>query len=334
MGGTGVPPTDPPRPSLGALARVFGLLGVIGFGGPAVHVSLLRRLVVERHRWLGADEFADMFAACNLIPGPSSTELAVFIAYRLGGGRALALAAGLFILPAAALMLALAWAYSRFGADAPVAAALHLVRPLVVGLVAWATVDLGRRLVRRRRLLVLSAAFALIEVAGWIPALLPPGLGLERLQRLPAVAAAFLEIGAISFGSGYVLLPLLRSEFVGGLHWLTDRQLLDAVAFGQVTPGPVFTTATFLGFLFAGVAGALVATAAIFAPGLALVPFLNRIVKLASRHAWVRWFVDAANAAALGLIAGAAVVLGRAAVTDAVTAALAVAAFAVLLRLG
>ena len=341
---------------------MFVKLGVTAFGGPAAHVALMRREVVERRHWVDGARFERMFAACNLIPGPSSTELAIYLGYKRAGWRALLLAGSLFILPAMLLMLVIAWAYRRFGAGHPATGILYGVRPVIVGIVVWALIDLSRRLVKRRALLALSLAAAgvalvnvnpvLILIAGGLlvaaitlrpraagaaalglPApLAVASLGPVATGKLLTVFLTFLKIGAISFGSGYVLLAFLRADFVTNLHWLTDRQLVDAVAIGQATPGPVFTTATFLGYLFAGLPGALVATVGIFLPGFVLVPFLDRIVEIAARRRGVQGFVDGANAAALGLIAAVTLQLGRAAVVDPITAVLGVLALAITFR--
>jgi chromate transporter len=160
-----------------------------------------------------------------------------------------------------------------------------------------------------------------------------PGLALlAHAGRLPVLFWTFLEIGAISFGSGYVLFAYLQADFVQGLHWLSQGQLVDAIAIGQVTPGPVFTTATFLGYLFGGVAGALLATAAIFLPGFALVPLVDRLVRLVESRAPLRAFLDGVNLAVLGLIAAVTLRLGSASIHGPPAAAVAAAAFAVLLR--
>lgn len=348
---------EPGRGPLGEVATVFLLLGFVAFGGPAAHIALMRRVIVERRRWLPEAEFLRMFAACNLIPGPTSTELAVFLGYRRGGWRALILAGVTFILPAFLIMLAVAWAYSRFQGRAATAAVLAGIRPVVVGIIAWAALDLGRRVLRRPALLGLAGAAGGLLLLGVHPILLlaaagvlaasfslgrgrlgslmagvPLGLGIPELDRLPLLVLTFLKFGAVAFGSGYVLLAFLRTDLVLGLGWLNDRQLVDAIAIGQATPGPVFTTATFIGYLVAGVPGAVLATIAIFLPGFLMVPFLDRLVAAVERRTWARAFLDGVNAAVLGLIVAVALELGRAAVVDVPTAVIAAVAFGVSLR--
>lgn len=340
--------------------RIAGVLlkvGLLAFGGPAAHVALMRRELVERRRWIDERSFFRMFAACNLVPGPSSTELAIFLGYRLAGWPGLLLSGVLFIAPATAIMLAIAWFYVRFSAAAPLQAVLYGVRPVVVGIVAWAVVDLGRQLVTGVPLGVLAAAVCAASLLGLNPILLLFGggvawlavsIGRERLRRAGGVAAVvltalplpnlvtvfltFLKLGVVTFGTGYVLFAFLNAELVQGPHWLSERQLVDAVAISQVTPGPVFTTATFLGYLLAGLPGAALATLGIFLPAFALVPFLDRIVRLTEAGRWLRVLLDGINVAALGLITAINVQLGLASLHDGWTLALALASFVVLLR--
>jgi chromate transporter len=339
------------------VATVFLKLGLVAFGGPAAHVALMRREVVVRRGWVDEATFLRMFAACNLIPGPSSTELAVFLGYRRAGWPALAAAGALFILPAAVLMLLVAALYTRFSGSPVLAAVLYGVRPVVIGIVAWAAVDLTRRIVRKTWPALVLLVVALLSLTGLSPFLLlvagglatmalaarPRGgaaltapfllaLTLPALPKLIGLFLVFLEIGALSFGSGYVLFAFLHAQLVDGLRLISERQLVDAVAIGQATPGPVFTTATFLGFLVAGVPGAALATIAIFLPGLALVPFLDRIVPAVERRPWAQAFVEGANAAAVGLVAAVTLQLGRASLVDPLTAAAAGVAFATMLR--
>jgi chromate transporter len=349
------------RPS-GAVAEVmlvFLMLGLIAFGGPAAHVALMRRELVMRRKWLPESEFLRMFAACNLIPGPSSTELAIYLGYRRAGWRGLVLGGVFFILPAMVIMMFIAWAYQRYGTNSQAFGILYGIRAAVVGIVLWAIIDLGRRLIRRWSLLILAAAVAGLFLIGInpVPLIVAGGLiasAASQVQPMPKVGMltlttglalpawsgsklltvflTFLKLGVVSFGSGYVLYAFLRADFVQGLHWLTDKQLIDAIAIGQATPGPVFTTATFLGYLFAGVPGALLATLGIFLPGFILVPLLDRIVHLTERRAWARGFVDGANAAALGLIAAVTLQIGRSALIDPLTVVIALVALGLVWR--
>jgi chromate transporter len=340
--------------SLGEIAAVFLKLGVIAVGGPAVHVALMRREVVLKRRWLDEKAFLDDFAACQLIPGPSSTELAILLGYRRGGAPGLVAAGVLFILPAMLIMLLLAWVYSRYATSSLVAGALHGVRPVVVGLIIWALIDLGRRIVRGLLLAIVGVAVMVAALLGLNPILLLALGGLALVLRgsfrfksfAPGFAAAsvatntsllgiflvFLKYGAVSFGSGYVLFAFLHTDVVQTYHWLTTQQLVDAIAISQATPGPVFTVATFIGYLVAGSGGALVATVGIFLPGFVLVPFLERIVRLVNAHAWARAFLEGVNVAAVGLIAAVALQLGRAALVDPLSAGIAAVSLAVLLR--
>lgn len=356
------PAQAPPRPSLLDLLQVFLTIGVIGFGGPAAHVALMRREIVERRNWLTESRFLQMFAACSLIPGPSSTELAMFLGYDQAGWRGLLLAGSAFITPAAVLMVIIAWIYTRFSTAPALHHVLYGVRPVVIAIVAWALWDLGRKILARRLFIPLAAAvFALfliganpillLAVAGVVTAvmkigrdrldmarlaLMAPlgvtGLGQVHAYRLPAIFLTFLKIGAVAYGSGYVLLAFLHTDFVGTLHWINDRQLVDAIAIGQTTPGPVFTTATFLGYLFAGVPGAVLATVAIFLPGFLLVPLLGRVVAFVGDHTWARAALDGVNAATIGLIAAVTFQLGTASIVDPLTAGIAVVSLLVLLR--
>ncbi|HKA50190.1 MAG TPA: chromate efflux transporter [Candidatus Dormibacteraeota bacterium] len=337
------------------LALVFLKLGVIGFGGPAAHVALMRRELVTRRCWLDPEEFNRMFAACNLIPGPSSTELAIFLGRRRAGWRGMVIAGAGFILPAALLMLAIAWAYVRWGRHPAATHLLAGVRPIVVGIVAWAAVDLGRTMVTdwaRAGIAILAAAMLILGLSpaltvvlggavlmlrrhGWPRALVMSPLGgalVPASWLLAALFLAFLKVGALSFGSGYVLVAFLRADLVQAMAWLTDRQLVDAIAIAQATPGPVYSVAAFIGYLIGGVPGSVVATAGIFLPGFALIPFVSRVLRLVEHHAAARAFVDGANAAALGLIAAVALQLAGVALSGLLAVVAAVVTVVVMLR--
>lgn len=322
------------------LARVFLRLGVTGFGGPAAHIAMMRDEFVSRRGWFDDADFASMVGAVNLVPGPNSTELAMHIGQRRASGRGLVVAGAAFIVPAVAVVALLAWLYETHGTNPTVVDVRWGVLPVIVAIVAHATWVLGRSTLRRvtpvviavtsaaallvgiNELLVLIAAGAMSSAATWRPtsfrftsviatAMLAADATLRR------VFFVFLEIGAVLYGSGYVLVAFLEGRVVDHLGWLTTQQVLDAVAVGQITPGPVFSTATFVGWQVAGVWGAVVATVGIFAPSFAFVAFLGRIIGWLKRHPRGSAFLDGVTAASLGLMAGALVRLADAAFVDA-----------------
>ncbi len=356
------------REALREVAWVAVKLGFTAFGGPAAHIAMLHEEAVVRRRWLGEQEFLDLVGATNLIPGPNSTEMVIHTGYRRAGWPGLVAGGALFILPAALLVLAFAWAYVRFGALPEVGWLLYGVKPVIIAVVGQALWSLGRVALRRPPLMALAAGAAALSLLGvneiallFGGALLaflvergaralrqPPALGVALplagllAPRLAAEGAApfslermfllFLKIGAVLYGSGYVLLAFLRTDFVERLHWLTDRQLLDAVAVGQFTPGPVFTTATFVGYLLGGLPGAALATLGIFLPAFVFVALLRPLVPRLRRTTWTAALLDGVNAAALGLMAAVTWQLGRAALVDLLTAGLAAAAAVLLIR--
>lgn len=307
------------------LLLVFLKLGIFGFGGPAAHIAMMREEVVERRKWLSQDEFFDLVGATNLIPGPNSTELAIHIGHKMLGTRGLLIAGISFILPAFFLVLALAVLYKNFGSLPELNPVLSTIRPVIVAIVLLALWKFRESAVRNAKeltvalLALLGAILGLNEVlviflAGFLLA------GFGRFSVIPIALAGtvgtiplttssifffFLKIGSVLFGSGYVLLAFLKSELVDERMWLTSAQLLDAVTVGQVTPGPVFTTATFIGFLLNGYQGAIVATAGIFLPSFFFVavsaPFLSR---LRSSQFFSRFLngVNAASFALMGLV--------------------------------
>jgi len=357
----------PPPGALAEVARLFLKLGVIGFGGPAAHIALMREEVVRRRRWLGDERFLDLVGMASLIPGPTSTELSIYLGYVRAGWPGLLVAGSCFIGPAVVIVLALAWLYVRYGATPAVTSALYGITPVIIAIVAHAMWGLARTAVKGPLsvlvgLGVLALALAgvnvlLLLVAGGVVVMLrqaraPRAVGLvAALTALGGAGAAsgqaaaggatvtlgtlfltFLKIGAVLYGSGYVLLAFLRDDLVERLGWLTDRQLLDAVAVGQFTPGPVFTTATFIGYVLAGVPGAALATLGIFLPSFVFVALSHPLIPKirASRRAGA--FLDGVNVAALGLMAVVTWQLGRAAIVDAPTAAMAAVALIALVR--
>ncbi len=354
------------RTSLRELAVLFARLGATSFGGPAVHVAMMREEVVVRRRWLTEARFLDLVGATALIPGPSSTELAIHIGWERRRWTGLVVAGLAFIVPAMAITGACAWAYVRFGARPYVGGVLYGVKPVILGVIAQAIVALAPTAARDLRLRVLGVVALVLALAGvgelailvgaglgmWLSARVAGpgrrGPGLHQLAPLASLAAAagsvagapalppifliFAKIGAVLFGSGYVLVAFLRAELVARLGWISDAQLLDAVAVGQVTPGPVFTTATFLGYVLAGVPGALVATAGIFAPAFVYVALSGPLVPWIRRSPGASAFLDGVNVASLALMAAVLVQLARAALVDLPTLALGVGAAWLLVR--
>lgn len=351
--------------AVGEVARLFVRLGVIGFGGPAAHIAMMRDEVVRRRAWLDDTEFLELVGATNLIPGPNSTELAIHLGHRRAGVRGLLVAGLCFIAPAVLIVGTLAWLYQEHGTDPAVVDLRYGVLPVIVAIVAHAVVGLGRSGVRSvvdaliavgamvaflvgvHELLVLGVAGSLAVTwhlrDRWRPrSLAMVGLPLVPMSADPSRSSAavslwrlglvFLEIGSVLYGSGYVLLAFLQRHLVDDLGWLTGQQLLDAIAVGQFTPGPVFTTATFVGWQVHGIAGAAIATVAIFAPSFVFVGLLGRIVPWMRRRPAARAFLSGVTVASLGLMAGVLVQLADDALTDVVTVVVAAVALVVLVR--
>jgi len=356
-------PTPSYRDRLGEVLLFFLRLGVTAFGGPAAHVAIMHTEVVERRKWVSEQEFLDLFGAANLIPGPTSTELAIYLGYQRAGWIGLLLAGVCFILPAMLIVMVLAWLYVRFGATPLASGIFYGILPVVIAIVAQALWNLGKRAVKNwltaaLGLLVISLYFLGVNI---LILLLAAGLiamvveNISRLKRLPVVGfwlplaglgllagsipfslsilfLTFLKIGATLYGSGYVLLAYLHADFVQGLGWLTNKQLIDAIAVGQVTPGPVFTTATFIGYLLGGVPGALLATAGIFLPSFIFVAAASLVLNRIRNSPWTAGFLDGVNVASLGLMLGVTIQLASTAIIDPITILIALAGLFLLLR--
>lgn len=359
--------TDSPhsKSTLVEVAIYFLRLGLTAFGGPAAHIALMHDEVVKRRKWLDDQRFLDLLGAINLVPGPNSTEMAIYLGFTRAGWMGLILGGVCFVLPAMLITLALAWAYAQFGSTPQVGALLYGVKPVVIAIIAQALWGLGQKAINSLiaasvglsvvALYLLNVNVIVLLVAGGLVMLLARNLDRLRTTRLstvlvpltglglPAATIApsfslsvlfltFLKIGAVLYGSGYVLLAFLRADFVINLGWLTDQQLIDAVAVGQVTPGPLFTTATFIGYVLGGVPGALLATLGIFLPSFVFVALLGLILPRVRNSPWVGALLDGVNLAALGLMAGVALQLGVAALVDPLTIAMALVSAVLLLR--
>jgi chromate transporter len=325
--------------------------------------------VVRRRCWLTHDEFLDLLGAANLIPGPNSTELAIHIGHRQAGWPGLLVAGISFILPAALIVTAFAWAYVRYGSLPQVAGVLYGVKPVIIAIVLQALWSLGRTaiktkflafvavaavgltLLRVHELLILFGAGVIVAVVRLAERqirsghhlLLPLSSSPLALFVQTSAAAAvpfglwplflfFLKVGAVLYGSGYVLLAFIRADLVERWHWLTETQLLDAIAVGQVTPGPVFTTATFVGYVLGGSRGAVVATLGIFLPAFFFVAVSGPLVPRIRKSPLAGAFLDGVNVAALALMLVVTYQLGRAALVDVPTIALALISAAILFR--
>ena len=347
------------------LASLFTRLGFTAFGGPAAHIAMLHDEVVTRRGWMTEQHFLDLIGATNLIPGPNSTEMVMHVGKERAGWRGLIVAGTCFILPAALLVAILAWAYVTYGATPQGESLLYAVKPVVIVIVLQALIKLGRKAVKSWLLAVIGVVVFGLYLFGinelvlllgtavlmllitflrrqfltvfFAPPLLPLSGPLQSINEsvpvdLGQLFLLFLKVGAVLYGSGYVLLAFLRNDLVLRLGWMTDQQLIDAIAIGQLTPGPILTTATFVGFVLAGVPGAILATVGIFLPSFIFVTILNPLVPRLRDSQWTAALLDGVNVAALGLMAGVTLIIGRAAIIDIPTIIIALAAAVLLFR--
>jgi chromate transporter len=382
--------TEPPQPlpsserrssHLAEVAWFFFRLGWTAFGGPAAHIAMMRQELVQRRHWLSDERFVDLWGISNLIPGPTSTELAIYLGYQRAGWLGLIAGGVCFIGPAMLIVLALAWAYVTYGSLPQVAWLFYGIKPVVVAIIAQAQWGLCRTVLKGIWPIVVAVLVLALYLLGvnvlillfgggllfglirgierWLRSrsnqvslVLPLAVGplgaKWRAMAIPLFGAitttaavpfslltlflTFLKIGAVLYGSGYVLLAFLRSDFVLNLHWLTDRQLLDAISVGQFTPGPVFTTATFIGYVLGGLPGALLATLGIFLPSFVFIALIHPVAARLRHSPWTAPLLDGVNVAALALMAGVLFQLGQNALVDVFTAAIVLVSFGILLR--
>src|SRR5579862_138131 len=362
----------PRREALRELAVLFLRLGTLAMGGPAAHIAMMEDEVVRRRRWMTHDRFLDMLGVCNLIPGPNSTEMAIHIGQLRAGTAGLIVAGACFIIPAAAIVLAIAWMYVRFGTMPQAVGLLYGIKPVIIAVVLQALWGLGRTAIKSRLLAVLAIITLIASIldvndmivllgGGFVMlairavedraaaratlAAIPVAARASATKGIALAAAAvavpfslttlflfFLKVGAVLFGSGYVLLAFLRTDLVDRLRWLTETQLLDAVAVGQITPGPVFTTATFIGYILGGFRGAVVATIGIFLPSFFFVSISGPLIPHLRRSPLAGAFLDGVNVGAWSLMAAVTLFLARAAVIDFTTLLLAISSAIVLIR--
>ena len=343
------------RGSVAEVVRLFLKLGTIAFGGPAAHIAMMQDEACRRRGWVSEQRFLDLLGAANLIPGPSSTEMAIYLGYERAGWKGLIAGGVCFILPAMLIVLGCAWAYVEYGTTPQVIWLLYGIKPVIVAIIVQALWKLLRTAVKNALLAGAGLVVLGLYLAGFSAVALIFGSGLLVMAikngwqswrqggsggaasvlvpfALITLFVTFLKIGSVVFGSGYVLLAFLRNDFVYNLRWLSDHQILDAVAIGQFTPGPVFTTATFIGYVLGGLQGAMLATVGIFLPSFFFAAALFPFIGILRSSRWASAFLDGVNVGALGLMVGVTLQLGQAAITDLPTLVLALISAFVLFR--
>ena len=326
------------------VAEVFFKLGVLAFGGPAAHIAMMQEEVVQRRQWMSEQQFLDLVGVTNLIPGPNSTEMAIHCGYIRGGAIGLLLAGVCFIFPAVLLTGLVAWFYAQYGALPNVEPFFYGIKAAVLVIICNAVLTLGRKAVSSRKLAVFGIVSIVLSLLGLPGVAIILGLGVVGMinfsrpqssaglimqlatpvfgvgaaaAAVPAIAVTsshlflvFLKIGAVLFGSGYVLIAFLNDELVHKLGWLTPQVLMDSIAIGQFTPGPVLSTATFIGYQISGIEGAAAATLGIFLPSFFFVLLLNPLLPMLRSSAAVSRFLDAVNVVSVGLMAAVVLELG------------------------
>ncbi len=358
-----------PKPQTANLKEVAGLflkLGTTAFGGPAAHIAMMHHEVVEKRKWVTDEQFLDLMGAANLIPGPNSTEMAIHLSLRRAGRWGLILGGLSFITPAMLIVGGFAWMYVQFGTLPQAEALLYGIKPVMIAIILMALVKLGKKAVKSKTLAVIGVGTIILALFNLNPLLilvlagvvvmfihiiehksrgginsfgwLMPVAGTSVFQlgehpiRLNTLFLTFLKIGSVLYGSGYVLIAFLNSDFVINTGWLTEQQLVDAIAIGQVTPGPVFTTATFIGYLLGGVPGALAATAGIFLPSFIFVALSSRLIPRMRDSSNIGALLDGVNVAALGLMVSVTWQLGKASLVDLISVGIGLLSFGLLVN--
>ena len=340
---------------LGEVARLFFKLGCIGFGGPAVHIAMMEEEVVRKRKWMTPEHFLDLVGATNLIPGPNSTEMTMHCGHERAGWKGLIVAGACFIIPAVIITAIFAWAYQQYGKLPQVQPFIYGIAPAIIAVIVAAMISLGKKALKSVELGILGVIAMVAVLAGlneiyvlfgagllgiFIHFILQPNKSLQGffpftllqagyfLQEVPAgkLFFIFLKVGAILYGSGYVLFAFLDAELVAkGL--LSKQILVDAIAVGQFTPGPVFTAATFIGWQLGGWGGALAATIGIFLPSFLFVYFLNPLIPALRRSSVMSAFLDTVNIVSVAIIFAVCIEMGREAIGDWRTVLIAVLGF-------
>ena len=350
------------------LAKLFLRLGITAFGGPAAHIAMMRDEVVERRHWLTDKEFLDLLAATNLIPGPNSTEMAIHLGYKHGGKAGLIVAGTCFIFPASLIVAAIAWAYVRYGDTPQIDWLIYGIGPVVIAIIVQALVKLGRTAISQVSHALLGTAVLVLALNGtnellllMIGALTGLAMATRRWTGMAAILTLltsvgysvhlsaqavtadavpftltrltlfFAKVGSVLFGSGYVLLAFLRADLTERWEWLTDQQLIDAVTIGQITPGPVFTTATFIGYLLGGWSGAILATIAIFLPGFIFVAISQPLIPKLRNSRPLSGILDGIVIASFGLMSAVTWQLAQTSLVDIQTTVIGLVTLAILI---
>ena len=345
------------KSSLSEIAGLFLRLGITGFGGPAVHIAMMEKEVVQKRQWMTAEHFLDLVGATNLIPGPNSTELTMHIGHERAGWKGLVVAGACFIIPAVIITAVFAWAYTRYGKLPEVAPFIYGIQPAILAVVTALMISLGRKALKNLQLGIIGMLAAIAVLAGFNEIYVLFGAGIAGvilyfltkqasginsffpfiiLQiTVPGIRIAdlnifliFLKVGSILYGSGYVLFAFLDAELVStGL--LSKQQLVDAIAVGQFTPGPVFSSATFIGWQLNGMGGAIAATIGIFLPSFLFVALLNPIIPRLRKSSIMSVFLDTINMVSVAIILSVIVEIGTSVLTDWRTIVIAVCSFMV-----
>lgn len=319
--------------------------GFTAFGGPAAHISLFREEFVVRRKWLTDEAFLDLLGATNLIPGPNSTEMAIHIGFLRAGTTGLIAAGVGFTLPAVLMVLGIAWLYVEYGSTPQATWLLYGIKPVMIAIILQALWNLGRKAIQslltiilaivcvflyflgvNEILILFAAGLTFMLIRTWnrlrgvnlsiLLPLLSPSLIVPASFKMSTLFLIFLKIGSVLYGSGYVLVAFLRADLVERFGWLTEQQLIDAIAIGQMTPGPLFTTATFIGYVLGGMPAALLATLGIFLPSYIFVAISNPVIPRLRQSVWAGNLLDGVIVASLGLMAAVTFQLGTAALID------------------
>jgi len=345
---------DPKRNNLIEVAEVFLKLGCTAFGGPAVHIAMMEKEIVTKRNWMTKEHFLDLVGATNLIPGPNSTEMTMHCGQEHAGFRGLLVAGICFIIPAVLITGVIAWSYSEYGALPDVQPFVYGIKPAIIAVIIFLMIGLGKKALKSVDLGIIGLASGILVLMGVSEIVVLFGAGFAgilwfMLKRkggrkikcfTPMILFSigsvsnlkilwiFLKIGSILYGSGYVLFAFLDDALVSkGL--LSKQQLIDAIAVGQFTPGPVFSSATFIGWQIGGIKGAIAATVGIFLPSFVFVKLLNPLIPLLRRSAVMSDFLDAVNITSVAIILAVIIEMGKETLLDWKSILIAVVSFAV-----